>query len=112
MKLSNSVPLLHHEFHVLQDRPNFDQLWADKVSRIFREYTAKGKTVDNMRRRLTWDLWWALKDTTRNEIIVESIPYDEWVGGYPKGVSDEVLNTLLNKVFGEFVRKALEVKHD
>ena len=107
MKLHKSISMLQQGLSTLQERPEFDGLWASKVGFVFREYTAKGKTFADIETRLMWDLWWALPTIVRDDIVDASIARAEWVGGYPD-VTDAHLNTLLRKVMVNFVRDSVE----
>lgn len=54
--------------------------------------------VEDYKKRFRWDLWWSIPTIEREKIISDSIPRDQWVGGYPD-INDSHIETLLKKVF-------------
>jgi len=54
--------------------------------------------VSDYKKRFRWDLWWSIPAIEREKIISDSVPRDQWVGGYPD-INDNHIDTLLRKVF-------------
>lgn len=81
--------------------------WMEHVRTVTEIYKEQKKGEDKLHRRLRWDMWWALTKNVREDVILQSIPRKEWVGGYPD-ITDDNIDALLRHCWGEFVKQSVQ----
>ena len=91
MKLYNSIKTLKNAIDTRLTTDVFCKLTTHIVT------IKQNKTIKDYKRRFRFDIWYSLPENTRKNIISKSIPFSDWVGGYPD-ISDKHIETLLNKV--------------
>lgn len=94
MKLKNSIKELQKTLDKMI-KPNVIPL-------LKRDYllVERNDKIKDSSRLIRFNIWWAIPKEQRDLIIEESLPRENWIGGYPDH-TDEQLYTLLKKCIPE-----------